>query len=476
MIALFILSTSICFQFITAILALRLIKITCNRWSWILISSAIILMGVRRCITLFRFLTGETSQPPDSVAEGVALLISGLMMVGVYQIHNYFQQINSAEEERQKTELLLARFGRILDNSFNEIYIFDGETLKFTQVNSGARNNLNYSMEELTHLTPLDLKPGYTQDDFEELIAPLKSGQKPLVVFETMHQRKDGTCYPVEIRLQWMKEESPPIFVAIIQDIAKRKKDEQRLSDYAEELKRSNKELEDFAFIASHDLQGPLRKIITFGDLIQEQEAGLDEQNRNYLTKMRKATLRMKNLIEDLLHYSQINTEQAPYELVDLEKKVASACEEFEQVILTTQAVIHTENLPLIEGNKSQLQQLFTNLIGNSLKYSQAGKAPVINIFGRKKEDGYWEINVEDNGIGFDEKYTELIFQPFQRLHGKSKYEGSGIGLSICKKIVDHHKGTLSVTSKPGEGTTFTITLPAQQPLAVVAHLPNQKP
>ncbi|MBT5868619.1 MAG: hypothetical protein HOH38_07270, partial [Nitrospinaceae bacterium] len=187
-------------------------------------------------------------------------------------------------------------------------------------------------------------------------------------------------------------------------------------------------------------------------------------------------TLRMKNLIEDLLHYSQINTEQAPYELVDLEKKVASACEEFEQVILTTQAVIHTENLPLIEGNKSQLQQLFTNLIGNSLKYSQAGKAPVINIFGRKKEDGYWEINVEDNGIGFDEKYTELIFQPFQRLHGKSKYEGSGIGLSICKKIVDHHKGTLSVTSKPGEGTTFSITLPAQQPLAVVAHLPNQKP
>ena len=125
MIALFILSTSICFQFITAILALRLIKITCNRWSWILISSAIILMGVRRCITLFRFLTGETSQPPDSVAEGVALLISGLMMVGVYQIHNYFQQINSAEEERQKTELLLARFGRILDNSFNEIYIFE---------------------------------------------------------------------------------------------------------------------------------------------------------------------------------------------------------------------------------------------------------------------------------------------------------------------------------------------------------------
>ena len=218
------LSFSIAFQFIAAFLALRLIKITGRRLSWILISSAIILMGIRRSISLLRLLAGDIQYPPDYVAEGVALLISILMLAGIARIHIYFREINKAEKERCQTENLLVRFGRILDNSFNEIYVFNAETFKFTQVNVGACRNLKYSMKELTHLTPLDLKPEFSKETFEELISPLKTGQKPMVIFETLHKRKDETLYPVEIRLQLMKDESPPVFIAIVQNIAKRKK------------------------------------------------------------------------------------------------------------------------------------------------------------------------------------------------------------------------------------------------------------
>lgn len=458
-----ILSISIILQFTAAFWALKLIKVTGSRLSWVLISSAIILMGVRRCITLFRFLTGDIKHPPDHIAELTALLISALMAIGIFQAHIYFQQIKRSEEEHRQAESLLTRFGRILDNSFNEIYVFSAETLKFIQANVGARRNLNYSMEELVQLTPVDLKPEFTEEKFEELIVPLKNGHKSMLVFETIHQRKEETLYPVEVRLQLMKDESPPVYVAIIQDISKRKKDEEMLKNFAHELKRSNKELEEFAFIASHDLQEPLRKIITFGDRLEIDEANLDEHSHDYIVRMQKSAYRMKGFIEDLLQYSRISVEPAPFEMVNLEEKVKTVCKEIDNIIQSTGGVVNITNLPTIEGNKTQLGQLFTNLILNSLKYKREGTAPTVNVSSRKKADDCWEIAIEDNGIGFEEKYSDRIFQPFQRLHSKNDYEGSGIGLSICKKIVSHHKGTLSVKSKPGEGTTFTISLPAKQ-------------
>lgn len=458
-----ILSTSIILQFAAAFLALKLIKVTGNRLSWTLISSAITLMGVRRCISLFRFLSGDIEHAPDYMAELTALLISTLMVVGIFQIHVYFQQIKHSEEERKRAESLLARFGRILDNSFNEIYVFSAETSKFIQVNVGARKNLKYSMEELSHLTPVDLKPEFTEELFEKLITPLKNDQKPMLIFETIHKRKDGTFYPVEVRLQLMKDESPPVFVAIIQDISKQKKDKEKLINFANDLSRSNKELEDFAFIASHDLQEPLRKITTFGDRLINDATNLDENHRDYIERMQKSAYRMKRLIEDLLHYSRISVEPAPFKMVDLGEKIKIVCKEIDHDIQSAGGVVNITNLPTIEGNASQLNQLFTNLILNSFKYKREDTIPTVNISARKKDDDYWEIAIEDNGIGFDEKYADRIFQPFQRLHGKSDYHGSGIGLSICKKIVAHHKGTLSVKSSPGEGTTFTISFPAKQ-------------
>ena len=141
-----------------------------------------------------------------------------------------------------------------------------------------------------------------------------------------------------------------------------------------------------------------------------------------------------------------------------------TVCEEMDHIILSTHAVVNISNPPTIEGDNNQIHQLIVNLIFNSLKYKSEGKPPIINIFGKKKENNYWEISIQDNGIGFDEKYADRIFKPFQRLHGRSKYEGSGLGLTICKKIVERHNGTISALSKPGVGTTFILTLPEKQP------------
>ena len=281
-----------------------------------------------------------------------------------------------------------------------------------------------------------------------------------------MQQEKNGELFWIAQSISPVLDENGEIshFVGVSMDMTQRKKDAEQLKSYAIELQRNNKELEDFAFIASHDLQEPLRKITTFGDRLIEKTVDLDEHSRDCIERMGKSARRMKRFIEDLLLYSKVTTKQKPFELVDLEKKVKTACEEMDHIIHSTHAVVNISNLPTIEGDNNQIHQLIVNLIFNSFKYKSEGKPPIINIFGKKKENNYWEISIQDNGIGFDEKYADRIFKPFQRLHGRSKYEGSGLGLTICKKIVERHNGTISALSKPGVGTTFILTLPEKQP------------
>ena len=281
-----------------------------------------------------------------------------------------------------------------------------------------------------------------------------------------LQQEKNGELFWIAQSISPVLDENGEIshFVGVSMDMTQRKKDAEQLKSYAIELQRNNKELEDFAFIASHDLQEPLRKITTFGDRLIEKTVDLDEHSRDYIERMGKSARRMKRFIEDLLLYSKVTTKQKPFELVDLEKKVKTVCEEMDHIIHSTHAVVNISNLPTIEGDNNQIHQLIVNLIFNSLKYKSEGKPPIINIFGKKKENNYWEISIQDNGIGFDEKYADRIFKPFQRLHGRSKYEGSGLGLTICKKIVERHNGTISALSKPGVGTTFILTLPEKQP------------
>lgn len=247
----------------------------------------------------------------------------------------------------------------------------------------------------------------------------------------------------------------------------------QELSVFSEELARSNRELEDFAFVASHDLQEPLRKIRAFGNRLESgYNDVIDERGKDYLARMLNAAERMSMLISDLLAFSRVSTRGKEFGEVDLNRAINSVIDDLEIAIEEKSAEINVDDMPVIRGDKSQLEQLFLNLISNALKFQSEGVKPVvsINVTNALPEDTsdiliseeyeWIKITVTDNGIGFEQSFAEKIFAPFQRLHGRSEYKGTGIGLAVCRRIVERHNGQINAISKPGEGATFSIILP----------------
>jgi len=231
---------------------------------------------------------------------------------------------------------------------------------------------------------------------------------------------------------------------------------------YAKALKRSNKELEDFAYVISHDLQEPLAKVIAFGDLLNQQIAPTPqavENCRSYVGRMQNAATHMSELLDGLLQYSRVTFLDKPQEPLDLQEILREVCADLEIRIQTAGAKIETEIDLTFKGDKFQIRQLFQNLIGNAIKYGKKGVVPLVRVKAHKIDEGTAQILVEDNGIGFDEKYSEEIFKPFKRLHNEAEIKGVGIGLAICKKIVERHAGTIRAKSVPGQGSVFIITL-----------------
>ena len=255
------------------------------------------------------------------------------------------------------------------------------------------------------------------------------------------------------------------------QDITERKKAESKIEQYAKALERSNNALQEFASIASHDLQEPLRKIITFGNQLKHIPGNSDKRSADYLNRMQQTAARMQTLILDLLRYSQVHTEAKPPRQINLRNIVDEVIEILEKRISETRGTIIIDSLPALHAQDFQMRELFQNLIGNALKYHREGVYPVIKIKSCQMENQHWKITVEDNGIGFDEKHKNKIFSPFHRLHGRSAYEGTGMGLAICKKIVDRHRGTITAQSTPEKGSTFIIILPGN----VVANTTNHQ-
>ena len=240
-----------------------------------------------------------------------------------------------------------------------------------------------------------------------------------------------------------------------------------QLQAYAERLAASNRELEDFAYVASHDLQEPLRKVLAFGERLKTRYAdALGGQGLDYLRRMEAATVRMQGLIEDLLSLSRVTTRAHPFEPVDLSGAVREVVADLEARIEETGGTVEVGELPTVEADRGQIRQLLQNLIGNALKFRKETEPPVVKVHGRLegREGGeVCRLVVEDKGIGFDERYLERIFTPFERLHGRAAYEGTGMGLAICRKVVERHGGEITARSVPGEGATFVVTLPVKQ-------------
>lgn len=254
--------------------------------------------------------------------------------------------------------------------------------------------------------------------------------------------------------------------IGLISDVTQRKNDEQELQANAVRLEQSNRELQDFAFVASHDLQEPLRKIQAFGDRLKTKYgAALDETGLDYLARMQNAAARMQVLINDLLSFSRITSKAKPFEQVDLQEVAKAVVSDLEIRIEQTGAQVEIDPLPIIDADPTQMRQLIQNLLSNALKFQQADVKPHIKITAERvnSDASFCEITVADNGIGFEEKYLDRIFTLFQRLHGRSEYEGTGVGLAVCRKIVERHGGQITAHSAPQQGAKFIISLPSQQ-------------
>jgi signal transduction histidine kinase len=236
---------------------------------------------------------------------------------------------------------------------------------------------------------------------------------------------------------------------------------EERVEERTHELKRSNQELMDFAAVASHDLQEPLRKVVMFGDRLEKQMPKGETKGRDYLDRMRKSARRMQGFIEALLKMSSVSSSAQPFQPVDLHQMTLEVIEDLEARITHTKAQVNIDKkLPTLEADATQMRQLIQNLISNALKYHQKDVPPVVEITSRPLRDGFWEIMVKDNGIGIEDHQINLVFHPFERGNSGTLFEGTGMGLAICKRIMDRHGGSIHVVSQPNKGTSFVILLP----------------
>ena len=298
------------------------------------------------------------------------------------------------------------------------------------------------------------------------------------MIREVWAVKRSGEQFPCEAAISEVDVPygRPRKFTVVIRDITERKRAEGALAHRAEELSRSNAELEEFAYVASHDLQEPLRKIQSFGERLQAMAVreSLGEQSCDYLKRMMNASARMQNLINGLLSYSRVNSRGQTFVSVDLSEVAGQVLSDLEVSINQVNGRVDVGNLPTIEADPLQMRQLFQNLVANALKFRRDGEPPVVSLQSKllsaaeggarcSQVDRFCRITVQDNGIGFDEKYLDRIFTVFQRLHGRDEYEGTGIGLAVCRKIAQRHGGDITAKSEPGEGATFIVTLPIEQ-------------
>lgn len=294
------------------------------------------------------------------------------------------------------------------------------------------------------------------QSKLAELLLESRSSGNSKAEFQL--KRADGTALPVNLSLNSVDLKQFKGICAVVTDLSTQKKTENELKSYAEQLESLNRELQDFAFIASHDLQEPLRKIQTFANMIGKRSKGkLDEKTWDYVVRVQNSSDRMAQLIRDLLSYSRLGV-KCEHSPVELQKAVMEALSDLEIKIENSGGSVDISELPTIRADLGQMRQLFQNLISNALKFTEQ-KRPRVRIYSRLT-DNEWQIYVEDNGIGFDERYLDRIFAPFQRLHGRNEYEGTGMGLAICRKIVERHGGKITAKSQPEKGSTFIVSFP----------------
>jgi PAS domain S-box-containing protein len=376
-------------------------------------------------------------------------------------------ELGEAREARERSE---DKYKMLFFKSPLAKWIYDEETLRFLEVNDAAVRMYGYSQEEFRKLTLADIRP---KEDMDRLMVDIREVRRNPLSVQTgqwRHIRKDGEVIDVELTAHPVELDGRHARMVAVVDVTERRRYERQLQRLngdlqrlnadlerrAVELTATNAELERFAYIASHDLQEPLRMVTSFLQLLEKKYGGhLDDRADQYIHYAVDGAERMKALIMDLLEYSRLGTGKEGFDWVDCGEVMAEVGDVFREQIAAAGANLEIGPLPRAWGDKVQLTQLFQNLLSNALKYV-SDEPPVIRITAEERP-AYWEFSVADNGIGIEPQFFDKVFIIFQRLHNKNEYSGTGIGLAICKKIVERHGGRIWVES--GAGTTFYFTI-----------------
>lgn len=384
--------------------------------------------------------------------------------------------------ERKRMEEKAAHLAAIVESSDDAIVGTTADGV-ITTWNRAAEDIYGYTAEEIIGRPISVLALNDRPDEVPAILQRISCGED-VKHFDTLRRRKDGRSIHVSLAISAIRDTSGKIMGAstIARDITERKLMEEELRKSHDELElrvqertaelcaavtkleQLNEELQEFAFVASHDLQEPLRKIQAFGDiLLKKHKESLNPEGQEHIGRISKAANRMSELLRALLDYSRTGTNELNFKPVSLTEVARDAASDLEIRITQAKGSVEIGELPTVQGDAPLLRQLFQNIIGNSIKFRKQSEPPIVKIHGRVA-DATCQVFIEDNGIGFDEYYCKKIFEPFQRLHGReSLYSGTGMGLAICKKIVARHAGNITVKSTPGQGAIFIVTLPIEQ-------------
>ena len=417
---------------------------------------------------LARFFDRVISRAPQSLVRRSqyrrwdGTLYPGESLVTAVQVDGRWLILVSTRDvsEREATLRRLERFRAAMEQAGSAIALIDLESVQYLDVNQTTGDMFGYPRDELLRLGPAGVERHGDADELRRRYAALVEKPGRVELEEASFTRADGSSFHAEASTRLMRSGDSWVVIRVVRDVTERQRNRAELELRMQELQRSNEELERFGYVASHDLSEPLRTMGSYAQLLQRRyDHLLDADGREFIGFMTDASQRMKQMLDGLFTYSRAGRTAAPSRPVNLQAVVEEVCQNLGRLIADKGGRIEAHGLPTVFADRASLIQVLQNLMANGLKFCAPGRAPVVSV-DCVEDASNWTISVADNGIGIEPRFFERAFVVFQRLHRRDQYEGSGIGLAVCKKIVESHGGRIWIESEPGAGTVFRFTLP----------------